>query len=249
MRILIVDDEPLARSRLRDLIDEHQAGEVVAEAANGADALVAAQQTEPDVVLLDIRMPGMDGLEAAIHLTRLAQPPAVIFTTAYSDHALDAFQAHAVDYLLKPIRWQRLIEALERARRLNRAQLSSVASDAGAPPARTHISASRAGTIELIPIADILYFEAEQKYVTVHHRCGATLIEDTLKMLEDEFAGRFLRIHRKYLVATACLAGIDKAPDGHFAVLLRGFDGRLPVSRRQIAEVRQALRSLGARQP
>ncbi len=247
MRILIVDDEHLARSRLRDLIAEHVAGEIVGEAGNGAEALAVAQQTEPDVVLLDIRMPGMDGLEAAMHLTRLAHPPAVIFTTAYGDHALDAFQARAVDYLLKPIRKERLIEALERARQLSRTQLTSIATTSGNPLPRTHISATRAGTIELIPVIDILYFEAEQKYVTVRHRHGTTLIEDTLKILEDEFTDRFLRIHRKYLVATACLSGIEKGPDGHFAVTLRGLDGRLPVSRRQIADVRQALKSLGSR--
>ncbi|TND06432.1 MAG: two-component system, LytT family, response regulator AlgR [Gammaproteobacteria bacterium] len=247
MRILIVDDEHLARSRLRDLIAEHAAGEIVGEAGNGAEALAVAQQTEPDVVLLDIRMPGMDGLEAALHMTRLARPPAVIFTTAYGDHALDAFQARAVDYLLKPIRKERLIEALERARQLSRKQLSSIATTSGKPLSRTHISATRAGTIDLVPVTDILYFEAEQKYVTVRHRHGTTLIEDTLKILEDEFTDRFLRIHRKYLVATACLSGIEKGPDGHFAVTLRGFDGRLPVSRRQIADVRQALKSLGSR--
>jgi two-component system response regulator AlgR len=247
MRILIVDDEHLARARLRDLIDEHGAGEVIGEAGNGVEALSLAQQTRPEVVLLDIRMPGMDGLEAARHLLRLDHPPALIFTTAYGDHALEAFQARAADYLLKPIRKERLLEALERARRLTHAQLSAITSAIGDRPARTHISATRAGTIELVAVSDIVYFEAEQKYVTVHHRHGATLIEDTLKMLEDEFPGQFLRIHRKYLVATGSLAGVEKGPDGQVVVTLRDCNERLPVSRRQIADVRQALKSLGTR--
>jgi two-component system response regulator AlgR len=219
---------------------------VVGEADNGAAALTLARDAAPDVVLLDIRMPGIDGLETAQHLARLEQPPAVIFTTAYGDHALQAFDAHAADYLLKPIRRERLREALTKAQRPNRAQLLSMTAT-GAPRARSHISVSRAGTIELIPVADIIYFEAEQKYVTVHHRHGTALIEDSLRTLEDELAGQFLRVHRKYLVALAALAGIEKTDDGHFAIIVRDIPRRLPVSRRQLGDVRQALKAIGAR--
>lgn len=246
MKILIADDEPLARLRLRDLIAELAIGVVVGEADNGAAALTLARDAAPDVVLLDIRMPGMDGLETALHLACLEQPPAVIFTTAYGDHALQAFDAHATDYLVKPIRRERLREALAKAQRPNRAQLLAL-SATGAPRARSHISVSRAGTIELIPVTDIIYFEAELKYVTVHHCHGTALIEDSLKTLEEEFAGQFLRVHRKYLVALSSLAGIDKADDGHYMILLRDHSRRLPVSRRQLGDVRQALKAIGAR--
>lgn len=178
MKILITDDEPLARDRLRSLIDELDVGRVVGEAANGKEALQQCDRLQPDVLLLDIRMPEMDGIEAAMHLTNLERPPAVIFTTAFGDHALAAFEAHAVDYLLKPIRSARLQEALQKTRQLNRAQLQSLQQVETPPAARSYISARVRESIELIPIEEILYFRADQKYVAVRHLHGEVLIEE-----------------------------------------------------------------------
>lgn len=261
MNVLIVDDESLARERLRALVEEFSAAEtspgycVVGEAANGKEALRVAGETAPDVVLMDIRMPGMDGLEAAQHLNTLGHPPAVIFTTAYDDHALAAFEAHAVDYLVKPIRKQRLYEALQRARVLTRAQIAALDEqalkrreltggdgDARQARARTHLSALRHGRIELVPVAEIFYFHADHKYVTVKHADGEVLIEDSLISLEEEFKHLFTRVHRNALVANACLIGMEKTADGHFQVLMRGCADQLPISRAHVAEVRRKMK-------
>ncbi|MGA7802519.1 MAG: LytTR family DNA-binding domain-containing protein [Gammaproteobacteria bacterium] len=245
MKVLIVDDESPARERLRRLLGEVPECRVCAEAANGRDALQAAARTEPDVVLLDIRMPGMDGLEAARHLSDLDQPPAVIFSTAYGEHALEAFEAHAVDYLLKPIRAARLNEALHKARRLTRAQAQALshAEPVAANRARTHICARVRGNLELVPLETVRYFEADQKYVTVRHGDGAVLIEDSLRTLEREFAPRFVRIHRRTLVAVDFLEGLEKDATGKCRVRLSGIQDRPEVSRRHLAAVRGLLKA------
>ncbi|MDX1251398.1 MAG: response regulator transcription factor [Gammaproteobacteria bacterium] len=245
MKLLIADDEPLARARLRSLAAEIAEVDIAGEAANGKQALYLSCELAPDIILLDIRMPVMDGLEAAQHLAALENPPAVIFTTAYGDHALAAFEAQAVDYLLKPIRKERLEQALSKAGKLNRAQLHAVSQHRGdgnsGSRARTHVSAHSAGKIELVAVSDILYFQADQKYVTVRHTAGKVLIEESLKSLEEEFAGHFTRIHRNALVANAYLAGMSKNSAGHCEAILRGCGDTLEISRSHLATVKKML--------
>lgn len=241
MKVLIVDDEKLARDRLRSLVEEIDGYTVCAEAGNGKEALTEAEQTHPDIVLMDVRMPGMDGIEAARHLGALDQPPAIIFTTAYEEHALEAFKAHAAGYLVKPIRKQHLDEALHAARTPTRAQLAALAQEE--KEARTHICVRFRGNLELIPIEHILYFQADQKYVTVRHTKGEVIIEEPLKALEDEFGERFVRIHRNALVSVRHVGGMEKTPEGRFLMLLKGIDDRLEISRRHVAEVRRFLKS------
>ena len=198
MKVLVCDDEALARDRLVRLLRDAKECEVVGEAENGRDALQKVEMLAPDVILLDIRMPVMDGIACAEELARLPNPPAVIFITAFDEHALAAFQVEAIGYLLKPVRRDQLNEALARASRVNRAQLQHIreqANDDGKPEARQHITARTHRGLELIPINDIYYFLADQKYVTVRHARGEVLVDETLKDLEDEFGERFLRVH------------------------------------------------------
>ena len=240
LKVVIVDDEPPARQRLRDLLSDC-AGEVphtiAGEAASGRAALDLLGREAADVVLLDIRMPEMDGIEVAQHLQLLEQPPAVVFATAYDAYAIRAFEVHAVDYLLKPIRLARLKEALARARR---PRLEALREIAHAP--RTHLSAQERGKIHLIPVADVVYLKAELKYVSVRTRAREHLIEESLTRLEQEFGERFVRVHRNCLVARAAVRGFERVEAGgesHWEVLLDGVDGRIAVSRRQQHIVRE----------
>ncbi len=244
MRALVVDDEPLARERLTRQLRGLPDVEVVGEAGNGREALEAAQRLRPDVVLLDIRMPGMDGLEAARHLAALQTPPAVIFTTAYGEHALEAFDHHAVDYLLKPIRGERLAAALAGCTRVNRAQLSALSDGEGAASARTHLCARRHGDLVMVPIDEVVFFQADQKYVRVVYAEGELLLEESLKALHDEFGERFVRIHRNALVARRALRALVH-DGGSLKVELAGSDERLEVSRRHAATLRTLLRGGG----
>ncbi|MFQ5660994.1 MAG: LytR/AlgR family response regulator transcription factor [Gammaproteobacteria bacterium] len=242
MKILIVDDEKLARERLQDLIKEDDCNHVVLEADNGITALQSVDKEQPDVILLDIRMPIMDGLETAYHLAALEPAPAIVFTTAYQDHAIEAFETNAVDYLLKPVRLQRLQKALERAQVLNRARLASLrVKDPGIKP-RSHLSTTRQGKVELIPVGEIAYLKAEQKYVTAGWRGRERLIDESLKSLEAEFSGYFLRIHRNALVAPEHIEALERDQDGSFRVQLRNASDRLAVSRRHLHKVRRALK-------
>lgn len=242
MRILIVDDEPPARQRLVSLVADADLGEVVAEAANGRQALAATEAHRPDVLLLDIRMPGMDGLEVARHLAGIENPPAVIFTTAFDSHALAAFEANAVDYLLKPIRKARLSEAVERAKTLTRAQLTGLqGADAGSG-VRTHLSATMSDKLELVAVDEIRYLRAEHKYVTVGHPGGQLLVEDSLSTLEEEFGDRFLRVHRNALVAQAYVRSLEKDANGRNVVFLTEVQESIEVSRRLKASVRKVLK-------
>lgn len=243
MRVLIVDDEPLARERLRRQLEAQAEVAVVGEAGNGREALLLASRLQPDVVLLDIRMPGMDGLETARHLEALAMPPAVIFTTAYGEHALEAFDRHAVDYLLKPIRAERLAAALASCRRLNRAQVSAL-SDADEGTARSHLCARRHGDLVMVPVDAVLFFQADQKYVRVVYADGELLLEESLKGLQEEFGARFVRIHRNALVARAALHALVH-DGGTLRVELAGCAERLEVSRRHAAALRALLRGGG----
>lgn len=231
MKILVVDDEAPARERLKRLIEEQDEWQVVAEAANGHEALERADATQPDLVLLDIRMPGMDGIETARHLAQMDEPPAVIFTTAFNEYAVEAFEASAVGYVLKPVRRGRLAEALQRASRLTRPQLASLASREQ-HQARKHISARIRGELRLVPVRDVLYFHADQKYVTVHYPDGELLIDEPIKELEEEFADAFVRVHRSTLVAVAHIEALAKDAEGHYEIRLKGLEERFPVSRR-----------------
>ena len=244
LRVAIVDDEAPARSRLRDLLADcadRVATQVVGEAANGQSALDLIQSAPTDVVLLDVRMPGMDGIEVAQHLRHLAAPPGVIFTTAYDGYAIRAFEVGAIDYLLKPIRRERLADALARVR-------TTVPPPPGALQAlrqgpRTHLSVQERNRIHLIPVGDIVFLKAELKYVTIRTGEREHLMEESLTNLEEEFGDRFVRIHRNCLVARAFVSGFERVEaetgEGHWQVLLRGIPERLPVSRRQAHVVRE----------
>jgi two-component system response regulator AlgR len=243
VKILIVDDEKPARDRLSRMVGELDSHELVGEAVNGLEALGMAQSLEPDIVLLDIRMPGMDGIEAARHIAKLDEPPAVIFVTAFSDHALEAFETHAVDYLLKPVKQERLQTALDATIRPTRAQTSRSNGVLSGLEPRQHICARVRGSLVLVPIGNIYYFHAEQKYVTVRHTEGEVLIEDALKGLETEFGDRFHRIHRNALVSLSRLAGMQSEDDGQ-CVTFRDIEDTLEVSRRHLPGVRKIIRNL-----
>ena len=225
MRIMIVDDEQLARDRLSRMIDGFDSHEVVGEAANGIEAVKVAANMQPEVVLMDIRMPGMDGLEAARHIVEAEEPPAIIFCTAYEEHAVEAFDLQAVGYLLKPVRKDNLEDSLGKAQRVNKAQLAALAEDQ--PPRRTHISARTRKGIELIPVDDVRYFQADQKYVTVRHSEGEIIVDETLKELEEEFGERFIRVHRNALVAARFIVGLNRQSDGHYQIQLRDVEGAM----------------------
>ncbi|MEM7563523.1 MAG: LytTR family DNA-binding domain-containing protein [Pseudomonadota bacterium] len=243
MKILIVDDEKPARARLARMLGELDQHEIVGEAVNGVEALGMAQSLEPDVILMDIRMPGMDGIQAARHISRLDQPPAVIFATAFSDHALEAFETHAVDYLLKPVKKDRLEAAIDATTRPTRAQASKEDEVLSSLEPRQHICARVRGSLVLVPVEKIYYFHAEQKYVTVRHTEGEVLIEDALKSLESEFGDRFYRIHRNALVSLGNIAGMQSENDGH-QVTFRDIDDTLEISRRHLPGVRKIIKNL-----
>jgi two-component system, LytTR family, response regulator AlgR len=239
LRIIIADDEPPARRRLYDLLDEIEATfphRVVAEAENGKAALEAAERGA-DVMLLDINMPVMDGIETARHLLKMENAPSVIFVTAYDQHALAAFEVHAIDYLLKPVRRERLIAALERAKPLSATKTESLPRGA-----RRFFSVSERGRLILVPADEVIYFRAEQKYITILTASREYLIEDSLTRIDEEFGGRYLRIHRNCLVRSDLIETFERDSDGEgesqWVITLRGRGERLPVSRRQHSVVR-----------
>lgn len=236
LRVVIADDEAPARSRLRDVLQDCGAAlaiEVVGEAGNGNELLALLDETPCDVVLLDIRMPGMDGIEAAGHMRRLAQAPTVIFTTAYDTYAVQAFELHAVDYLVKPIRQARLAQALTRAGSLALPS-AEVLQQLHAGP-RKHLSVQERGKLLLVPVDRILYLRAEQKYVTMRTAEREYVVEESLTRLEEEFGHLFVRIHRSCLVGRDHIDRFERTDDGDsgWQAVLRGLDERLPVSRRQ----------------
>ena len=245
MKVLIVDDETPARNRLRELLAAIEHVEVIAEARNGEEAIQLATEHEPQLVLLDIRMPGVDGIEAAEHLQKMAVPPAIVFTTAYDTYAMQAFDMNAIDYLLKPIRQERLQNAVSKARALLPAQIQALKP---LQPQRSHFSIVERGRVILVPVADVIYLRAELKYITVRTKERENLMEDSLTAIEQEFGNRFLRLHRNCLVAQASILGYEKRhEDGgetHWIALLREIPEIVAVSRRQ----HHVLRNLNNRQ-
>jgi len=240
LHLLLVDDETPARARLKDLLADIAAelpSVVVGEAADGIEALeLLANPEQPriDIVLADIRMPRLDGIGLVQHLAGRETAPPVIFVTAYDQYAVQAFDLNAIDYLLKPVRAQRLLAAL---RKLPAGLPSREALRSLAPQGRTHLHSTERGRILLVPLDDVLFLRAELKYVTARTREREYLIEESLTHLEDEFADRFIRTHRNCLAARNAIVGVerDNAPPGenHWCVLLRDLGEKLPVSRRQ----------------
>lgn len=252
-KVLVVDDEAPARERVKALIGKIDGFTAVAEASNGEQALQYNTEHAPDIVLLDIRMPGMDGLEVARHLATRTRPPAVVFCTAFDEHALAAFDAQAIGYLLKPLRLEQLEKVLQRAQQVNSGQLSSLAVPAsGSAPeesaerntaARRSVSVRHHTGYQLIALDRIRAFVADQKYVSVYYDGGEVLLDEALRDLEIEFADEFVRVHRNALVASAYITGMEKQGDA-YALVLDGMALRPVVSRRHLSEVRKLLKSL-----
>jgi len=242
MRLLIVDDEPPARERLRRLLGEIDDCEVVAEAANGEEALSRCGELRPDVVLLDVRMPGLTGIQVARHIDTLEDPPAVIFTTAYDQYAVEAFETEAVGYLLKPVRKEKLAHALRHAARISPSRLVKVAESARIEHRRDQICARLGEQLRLIPLAEIYFFLADQKYVTVRHKGGESLIDESLKALAEEFAPEFVRIHRNALIAERQISAVERTDSGQYVVRMRECGEVLEVSRRHASELLRRIR-------
>jgi len=243
MRVLIIDDEEPARSRLRELLEDCRAElphSVAGEAANGVEALQMVTALGAQVVLVDIHMPEMSGIEFARHLQVLDSPPAVIFVTAHDQYAVEAFEVNALDYLTKPVRAARLLAALKKA--ANGARLKRGVLDSIDPAPRRHFSVAERGRVTLVRVSDVIYLRAELKYVTLRTRDREHLVEESLTQIEQEFGGVFVRIHRNCLVARRLIRGFERGTetegDEGWAVTLEGLDERLPVSRRQWAQVK-----------
>ncbi len=245
MRVLIVDDELLARQRARRLVESIEGYDVAGEAVNGEGALAAIRELDPDIVMLDIRMPGEDGLSTAKHIAKLDHAPAVIFCTAFHEYALEAFETLAVGYLLKPIQKEQLESTLEKAKKVNKLQKAVFETDQqGDTQIRRNIAAKTRRGVELVPIDDVFCFVADQKYVTIIHKGGETLIDDTLKDLEQEFENAFVRVHRNALVAVNNIEKLERMPSGQYELQLKHTDYRPTVSRRHVAAVRELLSAL-----
>ncbi len=246
MKVLVVDDEKLARERLMRMVGTMSDYEIAGEAASGQEAVSRAMELEPDIVLLDVRMPGMDGMEAGRKIAELPSPPAVVYCTAFGEHAVEAFDVRAAGYLLRPVRRESLVETLGNIGRVNKVQLRSIEGDDAETQAhaRTHISAKTRRGIELIPLTEVQYFKADHKYVTVCHENGELLIDDTLRDLEDEFGDKVVRIHRNALVIIDRLDGLERDARGHYQVRLRGSEDRLDVSRRHVSGLRRLVQTL-----
>ncbi|MEM7280145.1 MAG: LytTR family DNA-binding domain-containing protein [Pseudomonadota bacterium] len=241
MRVLIVDDEAPARDRLKRHLEDLSDYQVLGEAENGKQALDVCNTDRPDIVLLDIRMPGLDGIETARYLSELDNPPAVIFTTAYNEYAIDAFDAQAIGYLMKPIRRSRLERALQHAARLSSPQLKAITETEPRRP-RDHVCAKVRNQLQLIPLDEIYYFQSDQKYTRVKFSEGEVLIDDSLKALEQEFQERVLRVHRNTLVLRHELLALDKGQDGSYYARLRNSSDELSVSRRLVSSLRKAIK-------
>ncbi|WP_300392634.1 LytTR family DNA-binding domain-containing protein [uncultured Psychrobacter sp.] len=245
MRIVVCDDEPLARERLVRIVKQ-SGHEVVAQVGTGAEAVDAVKLHQPELILLDIRMPEMDGVRCAQILGELEHPPAIIFVTAYDHYAIAAFKANAIGYLLKPANKDELIDALSKASNLNAAQLDGIRKleDPMSRPPREHIAARTHRGVELINISDIYYFTADQKYVKVRHTDGIVLIDETLKELEEEFDDRLFRVHRNAIINLDFLDFLETIEGGRYQVRFKGTDETLAVSRRHLPALREKIQSM-----
>jgi two-component system response regulator AlgR len=262
MDVLIVDDELLARQRLARMVEKIDGFTVVAQADGADEALAAITTHDPDIVLLDIQMPGRDGLELARDIAALEDPPAIIFCTAFDQYALDAFGTNAVGYLLKPVKAEQLLQVLDKATKLNKIQRDAAqkkiqrdavqeqAQDAQINPAvkkvnqRANITAKTRRGVELIPLDDVRYFLADHKYVTVFHRNGEHLLDETLKELEEEFSGRFVRIHRNSLVSIKHIEALERTAQGQYQVRLADIETRPVISRRHVSDLKELLKMI-----
>ncbi|MDQ6916929.1 MAG: LytTR family DNA-binding domain-containing protein [Pseudomonadota bacterium] len=251
LRVVLVDDEAPARRRLRELLDDCTVAlplVVVGEAGSGREALQLLGTMPADLVLTDIHMPDMDGIELARHLLKLPTPPVLIFTTAHHEHAIAAFEVHAIDYLVKPVRVQRLLTALQKVPRLK--PLSDTKLNRLPAAARRFLSVTERSRVVLVPIDEIIYLKAELKYITIRTADREFLLEESLTRLEEEFGPRFVRVHRNCLVAREAIRGFERRVsadgDAHWEVTLRGVTEALPVSRRQQFIVREIGRDASA---
>lgn len=239
LTVLIADDENLARDRLSRLITKLEGFSVVAQAVNGRDAIELARTLHPDIALLDIRMPEVDGIEAAGVIADMEPPPAIIFCTAYDEYALKAFQANAVGYLLKPVREEELARSLKQAKKLSQAHLKVLHDLGDEQEEQSIFIANTWNGQERIPLQEILYFRADHKYLSVIHKNGETLSNQTLKELEQQYQHAFIRTHRSTLVNVRHIKKLLKNPEGgHYIVLSEGQE--IDVSRRHVNSVRAA---------
>ncbi len=237
MKYLIVDDEPLARKRLQQLLQTLQPGCKIIEAENGKQAIEQIAKTNVDMVFMDIRMPVMDGIEAAQHLSRLSMPPAIIFTTAYNEFAIKAFETQAIAYLLKPVSAQKLQQALQKANKVNIVQAKQLN-----PKTQLQHLASKVGDkIKLIDINDVIYITSEEKYLWVIHQQGKDLIDDTIKNLQEELKEDFIRVHRNALVAKKAILALVKKNGKNYLELQKGH--KVEVSRRMLADVKACIKN------
>ena len=236
LKILIIDDEAPARNRLRRMLADVPAVHVIGEAETGQEALRLIPLKEPDVLLLDISMPGLTGMKLAQMLQQERSAPAIIFCTAWSDQAVEAFECDAVDYLVKPVRAERLSLALDKARRF----LGS--SDSGADG--SFLRSTLGGKVKLIPVSEVIYLCAEDKYTTVVYLGGKMVINQSLLELESEYADILMRVHRSALVIKKRIRGLEKSPEGRHFLQLDGCDDRPQVSRRNLPAIRKLIREL-----
>lgn len=245
MDIVVCDDESLARERLVRMVT-HLGHHVVAQASNGMEAIEVVRVHQPDIIILDIRMPELNGLEAAVQISQLETPPAIIFCTAFDQYAMDAFRTHAIAYLLKPIALADLQHALDKATKLNQAQLQALPAQPKAPTSKTrqNIIARTHRGVELIPLDDIYYFLADQKYVLVRHKTGQVLIDETLKELEQEFEKGFIRIHRNALVSLKYLEGLELLSSGQYQARCKEIDEKLLISRRHLSQIKERMQQI-----
>ncbi len=268
-RILIVDDEAPARARLKDLIADIQDTcpcDLLGEASDGQTALDLLTEHKPEILLLDVQMPGMTGIELAQHIANssVIETPAIIFVTAYDEYALQAFEVHAMDYLLKPVRAQRLVEAIQRIQQFKAQPITTPAAKSPSerlletvqamPKIRQNFSVLEKNRVLLIPVRDVLFLKAEQKYVTIQTRTRAYLTEESLVSIEAEMSSVFVRVHRNALVARDAIVGVERATHSvdsegeserateSWQVIVRDSNERLPISRRQWATVKTLVR-------
>ena len=246
LRVMVVDDEPLARGRLKRMLEPETAYQVVAEAGNGEQAIARVAQYAPDIILMDISMPGTDGLQAAQQLAQQKNPPAIIFCTAYDEYAINAFDVQAVGYVLKPVRKPVLLEALARAQKLSRVQVNALLPEQQTSPSaqREHIYVTTPAGMELLAVQDISHFRADQKYVMAYCDGRERIVDEPLKVLEMEFGETLLRIHRNCLVSVAYIEAIQRTKTGQSQLRLRNVGEPQDVSRRHLAQLKEVMKRI-----